>query len=180
MTTALEGGEWSAARPGRSLRPGKSRYPLYRRLGGPQGRSGQVRKISPPTGIRSPDRRAHSLSLYLLCYPAHDVSVLVQNWKDQQRVLNTDMREDTGRRTTGCVIILACNSGLIEARSIAAHKLGICVRACAPVFRFLCIAFVSFVHTIYPFVLSLPLVISLLILFICAFIFLFTFFLVPL
>jgi hypothetical protein len=28
--------------------PGKTRYPLYRRLGGPQGRSGQVRKISPP------------------------------------------------------------------------------------------------------------------------------------
>jgi hypothetical protein len=27
--------------------PGKTRYALYRRLGGPQGRSGQVRKISP-------------------------------------------------------------------------------------------------------------------------------------
>jgi hypothetical protein len=51
MTTALEGGEWSASRPGRSLPPGKTRYPLYRRLGGPQGRSGQVRKISPPPGF---------------------------------------------------------------------------------------------------------------------------------
>jgi hypothetical protein len=29
------------------LLPGKTRYPLYRRLGGPQGRSGRVRKISP-------------------------------------------------------------------------------------------------------------------------------------
>ena len=38
------------------------RYPLYRRLDGPQGRSGQVRKISPPTGIRSPDRPALSQS----------------------------------------------------------------------------------------------------------------------
>ena len=28
--------------------PGKTRYPLYRRLGGPQGRSGQARKNSPP------------------------------------------------------------------------------------------------------------------------------------
>ena len=28
-----------------------TRYPLYRRLGGPQGRSGQVRKISPPPGF---------------------------------------------------------------------------------------------------------------------------------
>ena len=51
MTTALEGGEGSAARPGRSLPPGKTRYPLYKRLGGPQGRSGQVRKISPPPGL---------------------------------------------------------------------------------------------------------------------------------
>jgi len=40
-------GEVSASRPGRSLHPGKNRYPLYKRLGGPQGRSGQVRKISP-------------------------------------------------------------------------------------------------------------------------------------
>jgi hypothetical protein len=29
-----------------ALPPGKTRYPLYRRLGGPQGRSGRVRKIS--------------------------------------------------------------------------------------------------------------------------------------
>jgi hypothetical protein len=48
MTTALEGGEESASRSVRSLPPGKTRYPLYRRLGRPQGRSGQVRKISPP------------------------------------------------------------------------------------------------------------------------------------
>jgi hypothetical protein len=31
--------------------PEKTRYPLYRRLGGPQDRSGQVRKISPPPGL---------------------------------------------------------------------------------------------------------------------------------
>ena len=48
MTTALEGVEGSESRPGRSLPPVKTRYPLYRRRGGPQGRSGQVRKISPP------------------------------------------------------------------------------------------------------------------------------------
>jgi len=35
----------SAPRPGRLYPPGKTRYSLYRRLGGPQGRSGQVRKI---------------------------------------------------------------------------------------------------------------------------------------
>ena len=73
MTTALEGDGGSASRPGRSLPPGKTRYPLYRRLGGPQGRSGQVRKISPPPppGIRSPDRPACSQSLYRLSYRCH-------------------------------------------------------------------------------------------------------------
>jgi len=54
--TALEGGEGLASPPGHSLPPGKTRYLLYRRLGGPQGRSGQVRKIPAPTGIRSPGR----------------------------------------------------------------------------------------------------------------------------
>ena len=53
-------GEGSASRPGRSLPAVKTRYPLYNRLGGPQGRSGQVRQISRPTGIRSPDRSACS------------------------------------------------------------------------------------------------------------------------
>ena len=48
----LEGGEWSAARPGRTLPPGKTRYPFYRRLGGPQGRSGRAENLV-PTGIRS-------------------------------------------------------------------------------------------------------------------------------
>ena len=52
MTAALEGVEWSAARPGRPLPPGKTRYPLYRRLGAPQGRSGRVENLV-PTGIRS-------------------------------------------------------------------------------------------------------------------------------
>ena len=35
----------------RLLSPGKTRYPLYRWLGGPRGRSGSVRKISPSPGI---------------------------------------------------------------------------------------------------------------------------------
>jgi len=52
MTAALEGGEWSAARPVRTLPPGKTRYPFYRRLGGPQGRSERAKNLV-PTGIRS-------------------------------------------------------------------------------------------------------------------------------
>jgi hypothetical protein len=73
MTLALEGGEWSAARPGRTLPPEKTQYPLYRRLSGPQGRSGQAENLA-PTGIQSPDRPARSQSLYRLSYPAHALS----------------------------------------------------------------------------------------------------------
>jgi hypothetical protein len=50
-TSALERGEESASHPDRFLPQGKTPYPLYRRLGWPQGRSGQVRKISPPPGF---------------------------------------------------------------------------------------------------------------------------------
>jgi len=37
-------GKWSAVRSGRTLPPGKTGYPFYRRLGGPQGRSGLAEK----------------------------------------------------------------------------------------------------------------------------------------
>jgi len=45
-------GEWSAASPGHTLPPGKTQYPFYRRLGGPQGRSGWVENLV-PTRIQS-------------------------------------------------------------------------------------------------------------------------------
>jgi hypothetical protein len=41
LTSALDGGEWPASRPDHTLpRRKELRYPLYRRLGGPQSRSG--------------------------------------------------------------------------------------------------------------------------------------------
>jgi hypothetical protein len=51
-----------------ALTPIKTQCPLYRSLGGLQGQSRRVQKISPPTGIRSPDRPARSESLYWLSY----------------------------------------------------------------------------------------------------------------
>jgi len=50
MITALEGGEGSASRPGRSLPPGKDLVPIVQEAGWVPG-SGQVRKISPPPGF---------------------------------------------------------------------------------------------------------------------------------
>ena len=52
MSAALEGGEWSAARSGRTLPPGKTRYPFYMSLGGLQGWSGGTENLV-LTGIRS-------------------------------------------------------------------------------------------------------------------------------
>jgi len=58
------GGEWSAARPGRTLPPGKTRYPFYRRLGGPKARSGRAENLV-STGIRSRNVQpiAHKMQL---------------------------------------------------------------------------------------------------------------------
>jgi hypothetical protein len=47
LTSALDGVGGQRHAPA-ALPPGKTRYPLYRRLRVPQSRSGRVRKISPP------------------------------------------------------------------------------------------------------------------------------------
>jgi hypothetical protein len=62
-------GEWSASRPGRFLPPGKTRYSLYRRLGGPRAGLDRWEK-SRPTWIQFPNLPARSQSLYRLLYPA--------------------------------------------------------------------------------------------------------------
>jgi hypothetical protein len=46
LTTALDVGGWLTPPPGRfTFGKDITWYPLYRKLGGPQGRSGRVRKI---------------------------------------------------------------------------------------------------------------------------------------
>jgi len=70
MTAALEGGEWSAARPGRTLPPEKTRYPFYSRLGGPQGWSGRAENLV-TAGIQSRTVHPVAQSLYRLSYRVH-------------------------------------------------------------------------------------------------------------
>jgi hypothetical protein len=54
LTSVLDVGGWSTPHPSR-FTPGKETlYPLYRRLGGLQGRSGRLRKLSPPTEFDPP------------------------------------------------------------------------------------------------------------------------------
>ena len=69
MTTVLEGGEWSAARPARTLPQGKTRYPFYRRL----GRSGRAENLAPP-GFDTRTFQPVAQSLYRLSYPAHTLN----------------------------------------------------------------------------------------------------------
>ena len=64
-------GERSAARPGCTLPPGKTRYPSYRRLGGPQGQSGRAENLV-PTGIRS-----HAVQPVVSCYTDYTLVVIV-------------------------------------------------------------------------------------------------------
>jgi hypothetical protein len=73
LTSALDGNEWLASRPGR-FTPGaiSHRYPLDRRLGGPRSRSGEEKNLA-LSGIK-PRRPVRSPQLYRLSYPdlVHD------------------------------------------------------------------------------------------------------------
>ena len=62
--------EWSASRPGRTLPPGKTRYPLYRRLGGTQGRCGRAENLA-PSGFDPRTVQPVAQSLYRLSYLTH-------------------------------------------------------------------------------------------------------------
>ena len=70
MTPAIEAGECSVTCPGRALPPGKTRYPLYRSLDGPHGRSGRSENLAPP-GFDPRTVQPVAQSLYRLSYPAH-------------------------------------------------------------------------------------------------------------
>ena len=74
-TSALDVDGWSTPRPGR-FTPGKeTRYPLYRRLGGHQSRSGRVRKISPPAGFDPRTVQPVAQLLYRLSYPGSYIAL---------------------------------------------------------------------------------------------------------
>ena len=54
-----------------ALPPGKTRYPLYRRLGGRQGQSGRVHNISLPSGFDPRTVQAIASSYTDWAIPAH-------------------------------------------------------------------------------------------------------------
>jgi hypothetical protein len=77
MTTALEEGEGSASRPGRSLpREGPGTHCTVGWIPGPVWTGAENLAA---TGILSPDRPARSQSLYRLRYPTHVIDR--EEWK---------------------------------------------------------------------------------------------------
>jgi hypothetical protein len=62
--------------------PKITQQPVWRRLGGPQGKSGLVRNTSPPTGIRSSGRSALACRYTDWAIPAHMYTKLLnQNFR---------------------------------------------------------------------------------------------------
>ena len=76
MTAALEGGEWSAARPGPTLPLGKDPVPILQEAEWAPGSVWTGGK-SRPHRDSIPDRPAHSQSLYRLSYRARFMYVCV-------------------------------------------------------------------------------------------------------
>ena len=115
LTSALDGVGGQRHAPA-ALPPGKTRYPMYRRLGGAQGRSGRVRKISPhhrdsipgpsspqrvtiPTELSRPLKSKRSCFFLVLVYVF--IIDVINSWsqiggftlKLEVNVRNSDVRE---------------------------------------------------------------------------------------
>ena len=85
LTSALDVCGWSTPFPGH-FTPGKgTQYPLYRRLGGPQGQSGQVWKIFPPPGFELWTVYIQKLRKIVLIIPTFElVHSVLHNWGDHE------------------------------------------------------------------------------------------------
>jgi len=86
------------------LPPGMIRYPLYRRLHGPRGRSGRVRKISPSPGFDSRTVQIVASRYTNWAIPAHKPAVCW--WSaDHQQTRTPNTRRWHTRAATYCLII---------------------------------------------------------------------------
>ena len=60
-----------------ALLSGTTWFPLYRRLGGPQVRSGRVRKISPPPGFDPRTDQPVASRYTYWAIPAHFITIII-------------------------------------------------------------------------------------------------------
>jgi len=105
---------------GNSATSRKTRYPLYRTLGGPQDRSGQVRKISSPLVFDPRTGQPVAQSLYRLSYRTHcsDSTATVTNCNI---VIVMPVRTDSSR-------LLTCNTLSSDVSDTPVCLLGLCSR----------------------------------------------------
>jgi hypothetical protein len=98
---------WLVPRSGR-FTPGRdTRYPLYRRPGGPQGRSGRLREISPPPGFDHRTVQAVA-SRYTDCaIPAHvDIVCTAKlNYEIDNRVQYVNSYSDRNVIDSSCSVL---------------------------------------------------------------------------
>ena len=76
LTSAPDGGGWLRLRP-TALPPRITRYPFYRRLGGPWGRSEQVRNISSSPAFDSRTVQSVGSRYTDATFPAHDADIFL-------------------------------------------------------------------------------------------------------
>ena len=104
MTAALEGGEWSAARPGRTLPPGNGPVSILQEAGWAPELAWTDGK-SCPHRDSIPDRPARSQSLYRLNYPAHVLAdTAVQNNRISKYQMNSIIQNHVLIFEAACII----------------------------------------------------------------------------
>jgi hypothetical protein len=82
LTSALDAGGWLTPQPSSFIPRKETQYPLYRSVGGPQDRSGQVQKISPNPGF---DPRI----VLLVASHYTDWAILANFYKDPNHIFNS-------------------------------------------------------------------------------------------
>jgi hypothetical protein len=90
LTSALDGVGGQRHAPA-ALPPWKTRYPLYRRLGGPQDRSGRVQKISPPPRFDPRTVQPVESRYTDWAIPAHSECVYQKRYIDDKHILTLDV-----------------------------------------------------------------------------------------
>jgi hypothetical protein len=111
-----------------ALPPIKTRYPLYRRLVGPQVRSGQVRKLSPLSGFDLRTVLPRNETLYRLRYPGARFPGCLHIYRSKvvsivKRKIFLTLIEGTPARNNGIRLQLKCDGTLWRTRGEGKGKL---------------------------------------------------------
>jgi hypothetical protein len=111
-----------------ALPPGKTLYPLYRRLGRAPGPVWTVAENLASNGIRSPDRPTRTESLYRLSYPSPPIPIEMEA-NVLLRLLRmakwTNLRDEPGRPNEKPSTSHLCSSSLVPSLCLVIHVTGV-------------------------------------------------------